>query len=93
MRPVLDSGRGETHEWSVSTAEEEHSIKLEGLEEGTTRLAACMPLPESLRQGIVGTCPLASTAYAEWQDYCINCFGIYAIAGRNRMSCHRQPVL
>ena len=51
VRPVLESARGETHAWSIMTAEGEQSIKLDSLEEGNTRLAACMPLPESLRRG------------------------------------------
>ena len=49
---MLESALGQTHAWSIMTAEGEQSIKLDSLEEGNTRLAACMPLPESLRRGV-----------------------------------------
>ena len=51
MRPILQPGEARTHSWSVGAGEGEHTVRLGSLDEGAARLAACLPLPDSVRKG------------------------------------------
>ena len=51
VRPILHPGEARTHSWSVGAGEGEHTLRLGSLDEGAARLAACLPLPDSVRKG------------------------------------------
>lgn len=44
VRPVVAGAvDGQPHAWSVGASAGEHSIRLDEVEDGTTRLVACLP--------------------------------------------------
>ena len=48
---MLDSDNPDTHGWSVGASEGDHTIRLDAMDEGMTRLVACPPSAEATSKG------------------------------------------
>jgi len=53
VRPILDARAADTHGWSVGASDGDHSIHLDAMEEGLTRLVAALPSSEAESKGTV----------------------------------------
>lgn len=48
---MLDSENPDTHGWSIGASEGDHTIRLDAMDEGMTRLVACPPSAEATSKG------------------------------------------
>lgn len=52
VRPVLEASNSDTHGWSLGASDGDHSVRLDAMDEGLTRLVASLPSDNAESQGM-----------------------------------------